>query len=532
MRALLLSGLGVTYKNSAYFNGSLFEEEIGARGQDMLARAGRAGLRLDQFSVNRDGRSYPLLRPPDTVPHLTTFTLESILDSSAHDHVRVPLGDVWEGVAPRISGDIDVILLSTTFIWNRQMLEAAIQWIRTYLPGIPVVTGGQYTNLKYMVIMAEYPEVVAVVRGDAEVALPALLDTIQRGGNLARVPNLVWRDNDRIRVNRVEYVDLDAFPSPSFPHKFRIAPYESMRGCPFDCKFCSFPAASPKWRYKSAEKIRDDWIRYAEQNDVSVIDAMDSTFTVPPTRLRRLLDILPSAAVPPWSCYSRANVITSAEFIEKLLAAHCFFLVIGFESMNEETLRRMSKRVTAAQNRRALNVLTGSDLGYIICFMVGYPGEDAGQFADTRNYLLDEYRGYFMLHQFSISDETMPLWDDREALQISVEDPADPDSAWSHIGMSSDDARQLQAETLDEIRRRNDDAVLMLWQREFQHPLLPGAGSRANLAVEKAIERLAMAPRDYADLDDGAAQIRRQLDVLRCHGVTPPSAALAESPRP
>ncbi|MFL6145132.1 MAG: B12-binding domain-containing radical SAM protein [Labedaea sp.] len=523
--------MGLTYKNSTYLRGSLFDEQVSAGTAAMLSRAGRPDLRLDQLTVVRDGARFPLLRPPDDVPHLTTFTLESILHGTGHDYVRVPLEDVWSGVTAVPDADIDVVLLSTTFIWNRPMLARAMSWARSHLPGVPVIAGGQYTNLKYMVTMADFPEVVSVVRGDAEVALPMLLDTMQRGGDLATVPNLVWRDGDRVRINPIEYVDIDAFPSPTFPHKFRIAPYESMRGCPFDCKFCSFPAASPKWRYKSAEKIRDDWVRYTEENGVSVIDAMDSTFTVPPTRLRRLMEILPAADIAPWACYSRANVITSADFIDALLAAHCFYLVIGFESMNDETLERMSKRVTAKQNRRALELLAGSEIGYTNCFMVGYPGEDPVQFEDTSGFLRQEYRGRFMLHQFSITDETMPLWADREELQIKADDPADPDSPWSHRGMTSDEARRLQAETLDAVRSDNDAAVLVLWQREYQHPLVRAADLRTNLLVEKAVERLAMVERDHPDPDRGAAQVRTQLDVLRRHGIEPwPDRSLGRDP--
>src|SRR5262249_9530790 len=152
--------------------------------------------------------------------------------------------------------------------------------------------------------------------------LPKLLDEIQSCcTDYTSVPNLVWRDGDRIRINTVEYVDLDSFPAPSFPHNFDVAPYESMRGCPFDCKFCSFPAASPNCRYKSARKIKGDWLRYAGENGVIQISAMDSTFTVPPARLRELMRILPDSGVPEWSCFSRANSIKSLDFLEGLIAS-------------------------------------------------------------------------------------------------------------------------------------------------------------------------------------------------------------------
>lgn len=519
MHALLLSGLGATYKNSDYFAGSLLAEAPTERVRTLLDKWVSPGFELKDLGFTQGPEVRQLLREPDPPPHLTTFTLESILQWSDLHYTLVPLDAVWENRDLAIPPDIGVVLLSTTYIWNRQMLDAVMSWIAAHCAGVPIVVGGQYSNLKYMLIFSAYPQVDFVIRGDAEIALPQTVAQLAGGRDFRSVPNLVWRDGDKVRINPVEYVDIETFPSPSLPYDFRVAPYESMRGCPFDCKFCSFPAASPKWRYKSAEKIKADWLGYGDEHGVSSIEAMDSTFTVPPTRLRRLADILPGSGVPQWSCYSRANTIDRPEYLERLVASNCVHLEIGFESMNEATLKRMSKRVTAKQNRRAFELLAASEIGYGINFMIGYPGEDEARFEDTRRFLVDEYAGRFSLHLFSVSDETMPLWEDRDELQITVEDPYDPNSPWSHVGMTSREAQQLQHETLDEIRRKNDHAVVSLWQREYQRPLLPTVDRAANLVVEKALERLVMAPRDYADLDQAGSCVREQLDVLRQHGV-------------
>jgi hypothetical protein len=85
--------------------------------------------------------------------------------------------------------------------------------------------------------------------------------------------------------------------------------------------------------------------------------------------------------------------------------------------------------------------------------------------------------------------------------------------------MDSEEAKRLQLETLDEVRRKNDHAVVSLWQREYARPLLPTADRKGNLVVEKALERLAMVPRDYDDVAEAADCVTRQLDVLRGKGV-------------
>ncbi|WIN00588.1 radical SAM protein [Actinoplanes oblitus] len=520
MRVLLMSGLGPANLNSGYLSGSLLERDRSPRATQVLQRADRPDLDVSQLAFEKGGRRYALLRPrPDSVPHLTSVTLTSILASSGHDFVRVPLEEVWTSQARPPSGDIDVVLLSSTFIWNDGIVAAALNWIGTHVPDTPVIMGGQYTNLKFMPVMRDHPEVLAVVRGDAEESLPRVLDALQAGASLDGIPNVVWRDGPRIQINPIAYVDMERFPSPTVAGPAPIVPYESMRGCPFDCKFCSFPAASPKWRYKSAEKIVHDWTAYATENHAKMISAMDSTFTVPPTRMRRLLELLPGAGTPPWEGFSRANTINSPELVENLARSRCQQLHIGFESMNDETLKRMSKRVSVRQNRRAGELLSRSDIGYYVFFIVGYPGETPEAFADTSAFLVDEYVGHFALSKFSITDETMPLWQDRDELRIVSDDPTDPTAAWSHIGMDSAEASRLQKETLDRVRHGSETAVLHLWQHAFQHWLMPHRDRLTNIRAEKCVERMAMAPVDYPDVAQAAKVVNDELDKLRDLGI-------------
>jgi radical SAM superfamily enzyme YgiQ (UPF0313 family) len=311
---------------------------------------------------------------------------------------------------------------------------------------------------------------------------------------------------------------LEAYPSPSLAGDFPIVPYESMRGCPFSCKFCSFPHASPKWRYKSAQKIRNDWAAYAEQNSTQHIRASDSTFTTPPTRLRELLRLLPEVGVG-WEAFARANALKDEETVGSLVEAHCKTLSIGFESMSDNTLKYMDKRVTATANRRAFELLRNSDLGYRISFMVGFPGESAEDYARTQDFLVNDYSGYFMLNVFSLQDETMPVWADAEYYDLQVEDPENPDYSWSHRGMDVSAARELMLNTFEQVRWRNDSAVHLLWQKDYETPLMPHLSTQTNLRLEKLVERVAMLP-THVPAGPGQGLLRELLATLADIGVT------------
>ncbi|RKT53840.1 B12-binding domain-containing radical SAM protein [Saccharothrix australiensis] len=542
---LVLAGLGPYFKSRDDLIGSFFDQVAAPTLEETYRDGGQPGFRLDSLCFRGpDGERHALLRPELSgslslaagrlrtierrpIPSLVAFTLGSILYHAGLDHEHLPLESIWAEEAEPRSGSIDLVLLSTTFICDRYTLARAVRWITTRYPGVPIVLGGQFTNLKYRLVLRDHPEVTCVVRGDGEVALPAVVRAIRGGGDLGAIPNVVYREPDgSIGQTGVEYVDLDAHPSPVFPGELPIVPYESMRGCPFSCKFCSFPAASPKWRYKSAEKIISDWRDYCDHNGTVHIRAMDSTFTVPPRRFRQLLRELPGEGIG-WEAFTRANSLVDQGVVDALAAANCRWLSIGFESMSENSLAHMDKRVRAYQNRRAFELLKDSDVGYRISFMAGYPGETPEDFRETHDFLVQDYQGHFQLYVFSLQDETMPVWQDAGKFDIRVSDLENPDYAWSHVGMDVETARSLRRNALREVRWRNDKAVALLWQTDYQSPLLPHRSAEVNYRVEKLVERVGMLPLDHPSPAEGVPLLRSLLAELGELGVLVDEAATA-----
>lgn len=519
MTVLVLAGLGPTFKGQDYLAGSLFD--VGGRVTGVPVGHPGHGLALDELRIVRDGQGSTALLRTRVEPQLTTvvLVLRAALEAAGIDYEWFDLLRLWAGTG-RPESDPTVVLLSTTFIWNRSLLAQAMAWIRQHCPDVPVVCGGQYSNLKYREILADHPEVVAVVRGDGEDSIAPLVRVLEHGGDLTAVPNIVLRagrDGD-FRISPLHYVDIEAIPSPSLSGTYRMMPYESMRGCPFSCKFCSYPAASPTWRYKSATKIADDWRGYARRNGTHRIRALDSTFTVPPRRLRELVELLPTVGVN-WEAYSRANSISGPDLVHGLVESGCVRLTIGMESMSDRTLALMHKQVRVRDNTKAHELLGASTIEPRMSFMVGYPGERPEDFAATSAFITGELTGHFNLFVFSFTDETMPVWADAAQAQLKFADRDDPDREWSHIGMDSQTAWSLQRATLDAARTASDTAVLLQWQSKYELPLIPDTSAAANLRAEKAIERLGMICRDTPPGPQREGRLTQVLSTLDELGV-------------
>jgi len=91
--------------------------------------------------------------------------------------------------------------------WHQQswdVLEAARR-IKEASPATFVVLGGATASFFHREILAAFPQVDAVIRGDAEQPLCSLMQALTRGGDLAAVPNLTWKTGEAVCENPLAY---------------------------------------------------------------------------------------------------------------------------------------------------------------------------------------------------------------------------------------------------------------------------------------------------------------------------------------
>ncbi len=76
-----------------------------------------------------------------------------------------------------------------------------------------VLSGGYTASLFHREILSFFPQIDAVIRGDAEIPLIALMKALEEKRGLEEIPNLTWRKDGEIRENPLSYVasesDLD-----------------------------------------------------------------------------------------------------------------------------------------------------------------------------------------------------------------------------------------------------------------------------------------------------------------------------------
>jgi len=152
-------------------------------------------------------------------------------------------------------------------------------------------------------------------------------------------------------------------------------PFQTRRGCPLDCSYCSTATIEGrKIRKHDLKKVIDAISRYVEVG-LDHFFFVDNTFNLPNSYGKRLCELLISSGlkinwrciVYPWKC--------DEELVEKMAKAGCKEVSLGFESGSELILEKMNKRYTPAEVRQIserLNKFGISRMGFLL---LGGPGE-------------------------------------------------------------------------------------------------------------------------------------------------------------
>lgn len=123
--------------------------------------------------------------------------------------------------------------------WHQQAFDVmrVAEEIKREKPGIHLILGGYTASFFHQEILASFPQIDAVIRGDAEIPLLALMKAIEEGRRWEEVPNLTWREGEMIRENPLSYVaaegDLDRLSYANLPLLKERETYIHFMGMPF-----------------------------------------------------------------------------------------------------------------------------------------------------------------------------------------------------------------------------------------------------------------------------------------------------------
>ena len=322
---------------------------------------------------------------------------------------HIPLDFLWhdERLLPRLhalSTGAERLVIALSFATADLPAMADLLARLRSLDGAFIVAGGPHPSARPVEVLGLGAD--AVVVGEGEETLPALLDRLQGGGPLAGLPGLVVLDEagQPVRGPRPRPIRLDDYPPLGLAHR-RFAPIEITRGCPCACSFCqtSFLFGG-RMRHRSVESIVA-WVRRAMEKGYRYLrfitpnafayQSPDNGRTVNLEAIEHLLREM-AALVGRERVYfgtfpSEVGPETVTPEAVALVRRYCGNdnLIFGAQSGSERMLRALRRCHTVADVLRAAEVVSAEGLTPVVDLIFGLPGEEAEDVAATL-HLMEE----------------------------------------------------------------------------------------------------------------------------------------------
>lgn len=308
-------------------------------------------------------------------------------------------------VLPAVSREApDVVGVS---IGTQMQLQAGLTFckmIKEAFPQIHVTVGGNIiTRLqeelpKHGLFFARVFDSAIMYEG--EHALLWLLEALAGEREMAKVPNLMYRDGDAIHVNTEVYTekttalplpDFDGFPLDSYFVPVRILPYLATRGCYWGrCTFCDHGQGYfDQYRGMPAHEVVRQVKALKEKYHAEHFLFADESY--PPALFKKVIQMLVEQNVGiKWTTLIRFEETLQDPAIWALAAkSGCCTLYYGMESANERVLGLMDKHVKQSVIVNNLREAAKAGIWNHVMAFYGFPGETREEAEETRRFLLD-----------------------------------------------------------------------------------------------------------------------------------------------
>lgn len=216
-----------------------------------------------------------------------------------------------------------------------------------------------------------------VVRGEAEDSFLALVRIIEADELPSDVPGISFRDGEGKFHNPIPpfISDLDRLPYPDFSLfgsdlKLFNAPVQTSRGCPYPCNFCNVTQMfGRKVRFRSIEHVLGEMSQLPKKE----VFFYDDNFCSNPNYTKKLCEEILSRGLKPRysSVQVRADVTRDLELMDLLAKAGTDLVYVGFESINQETLKEYDKRQTVEEIGQAMEVFKRFKMRVHGMFVIG-----------------------------------------------------------------------------------------------------------------------------------------------------------------
>jgi len=253
--------------------------------------------------------------------------------------------------------------------------------------GVKVVLGGPYASFNTEEGLKHADSIVV---GEAETTWPNCLNDFETG-NMRRIYEAKTMCEYKTSVKP----RWDLIPTNKI---FQVA-VQATRGCPFNCHFCLVSELfGRKMRYRDLDNVIDEiknlpnkWIFFVDDN-----------FTINKKYARELMHKIKPLGIS-WACQSSIDVADDEELLKDMAESGCYNILIGFESLNSDSLEETNKlhNKNALIYKKAVQTIHKYGIHINASFVVGFDNDKLDEFDKIYEFTKETGLGNVNLHVLS-----------------------------------------------------------------------------------------------------------------------------------
>ncbi len=267
-----------------------------------------------------------------------------------------------------------------------------------------IVGGGIISSTPYEAMEAlEFVDYGVINEG--EIVVIKLLEALENNTNIEDVPSIIYKkkppykntSNNLSELRKKYYrtivevpkVDINSLPFPdydgigygklikSIPNilgmsELKTLPIVTSRGCPFKCTFC-FQPDGESYRVRSMDDVFEEIDYLIKEYDLKYLILIDELFGANQKRVEEFCERIRPYNIK-WTGTFRIPQITESNV--KLLKQSNFHTAsLGIESMDNDILKSMKKKIKREQTENALKLLYNEGIGIQGVLIFGDPEE-------------------------------------------------------------------------------------------------------------------------------------------------------------
>jgi lipid biosynthesis B12-binding/radical SAM protein len=294
---------------------------------------------------------------------------ETSNETDALCRVMAEFGPDFVGISVRNIDNVDS--LATKENWYLAGLKDLVSQIKAACQAPVIIGGPAFSIMPENILELSHADYGVV--GEGEITFNRLIDDLIKKENPPRI----------IRPDR-NPMEAPDFYSPLYErplldyyvNKSGMVNYQTKRGCPYGCNYCSYPLIEgKKFRKQDPEFVVENLIRLKKQFNVDTLFFTDSVFNDPQGDYLKIAELMVQKnCTMKWAAYFRPQKTQKSE-LELLKASGLYAMEVGSDAACNTTLKGINKKFYFEDILAFNQACSKAAIPCAHFFMFGGPGE-------------------------------------------------------------------------------------------------------------------------------------------------------------